>query len=142
MSQTAFKSKRLTLRGPRFVVPLIAVLAPSALVLSQTPTASIVAAATEQQSDEDQGLDTSTGSIGVNAATFTQREIEILRNCGVYGADVYELDSSERLVISGTPAVLDIVASTGQSLSEGGAQFSAGPPAQALVTSLEVMAPR
>ena len=132
MSQTAFKSKRLTLRGPRFVVPLIAVLAPSALVLSQTPTASIVAAATEQQSEENQGLDTSTGSIGVNAATFTQREIEILdATAEFYGADVYELDSSERLVISGTPAVLDIVASTGQSLSEGGAQFSAGPPAQA-----------
>ena len=37
-----------------------------------------VAAATEQQSEENQGLDTSTGSIGVNAATFTQREIEIL----------------------------------------------------------------
>ena len=114
------------------MVPLIAVLAPSALVLSQTPTASIVSAATEQQSVENQGLDTSNGAIAVAADTFTAREIEILdATAEFYGADVYELDSSERLVISGTPAVLDIVANTGRNLSEGGAQFSAGPPVQA-----------
>lgn len=114
------------------MVPLIAVLAPSALVLSQTPTASIVSAATEQQSVENQGLDTSNGAIAVAADTFTAREIEILdATAEFYGADVYELDSSDHLVISGTPVVLDIVANTGRSLSEGEARFSAGPTAQA-----------
>ena len=78
MSKSASSSKRPTLRGPRLVVPIIAVLAPSVFVLSQTPTASIVSAATTQSTEENQGLDTSTGSIGVDAATFSEREIEIL----------------------------------------------------------------
>lgn len=132
MSKSASSSKRPTLRGPRFVVPIIAVLAPSVFVLSQTPTASIVSAATTQSTEENQGLDTSTGSIGVDAATFSEREIEILdATAEFYGADVYELESSDRLVISGTPDVLDIVANTGQSLSEGDAQFSTSPTVQA-----------
>ena len=137
MSKSASSSKRPTLRGPRFVVPIIAVLAPSVFVLSQTPTASIVSAATTQSTEENQGLDTSTGSIGVDAATFSEREIEILdATAEFYGADVYELESSDRLVISGTPDVLDIVANTGQSLSEGDAQFSTSPTVQAFSLSL------
>ena len=69
----------------------------------------------------------------MSSEVFTERDIELLEaTAGFFGGEVYELDSSETVVISGDPSELERLVEASEYLAEGETEFKQGTRVKAL----------
>ena len=132
MSTSSSQLKRFTFRGAFFVLAVNVLLTSSVLATRQASTALVELPTSGNQPAATKTLDTSTGSIAVTKSSLTNRQIKVLMSTAdLFHANVYELDSSDHLIMNGAPAVLELLANTAKSLTEGAAQIDAAPTVHA-----------
>ena len=126
MSTKLSHVQRLTSRKTLFVLAATVLLSSLVLAIGRAPSIDEVFPTSSHTPAATRTLDTSTGSIAVATSTFTNLQIKVLRSTAqLLGANVYELDSSDHLIINGTPTVLQVLAITASNLTEGDAQVVA-----------------